>query len=153
MQTQGDRHFRLPQDTLFTRLSDARWLVSTLTDVKILRADVDESAWSMQPALSFLSGSIENTLTIVERQPPSLVRLSIHTKGIGATAHVEIRLELQPADQGTIVRWSMSTPQLTGLLKLAPKGLLQAAAAKVVDQVWTHVEKALAREVPAPPAQ
>lgn len=153
MQTHGDRNFRLPPHELFARLRDARWLASTLSNVQILRADVDEAAWSMRPALSFLSGSIENTLSIVERQPPSLIRLKIHTKGIGATAEVEIRLELQPAEPGTTVRWFMSIPQLTGLLKLAPKGLLQATAGKVVEEVWSHVETALARESTSTPTQ
>ncbi len=146
MQTHGDRNFRLPPDALFARLGDARWLVSTLTNVHVQRADTDEAVWSMRPALSFLSGSIENTLSIVERQPNSRIRLRIHTRGIGATAEVEIRLDLQPSAEATAVRWSMSIPQMTGLLKLAPKGLLQATAGKVVEEVWNQVETALVRE-------
>jgi carbon monoxide dehydrogenase subunit G len=146
MQDQGERHFRLPPKELFKRLSDAQWLVSTLTQVQVVRASNDEAVWSMRPALAFMSGSIENTLTISERNPDSSIRLHIRTQGIGATATVEIHLELLPVHDGTMVRWRMTIPQLTGLLKLAPRGLLQATAGKVVNEVWSQVEAALAHE-------
>jgi carbon monoxide dehydrogenase subunit G len=150
MDNHGERRFRLPPSELFARLSNAQWLVSTLTQVQVLRASPDEAAWSMRPALAFMSGSIENTVTIIERQPVSTIRLHIHTKGIGATATAEIWLELLPVEEGTLVHWTLTIPQMTGLLKLAPKGLLQATAGKVVDEVWSHVEAALSKDSATP---
>src|SRR5207248_6651771 len=135
--------FALRAPELFARLSDAAWLVGCLTEVHVIRAEVDVAAWSMRPALSFVAGTIDTTLTIAQRTPPAEMRATVTSKGIGATATVETHLTFAPQGEGTRVHWEMVITQLTGLLKLVPKGLLQATAQKVIDDVWTQIEKRL----------
>ena len=40
--------------------------------------------------------------------------------------------------------WTGTVTAMTGLLKLAPKGLVQATAQKVIDDVWAAVSARLA---------
>ena len=40
---------------------------------------------------------------------------------------------------GTAVHWTGDLTEVTGLLKMVPKGLLQGAAQKVIDDVWAAV--------------
>jgi carbon monoxide dehydrogenase subunit G len=145
MHAEGDRDFALQTTELFARLSDAAWLVGCLTEVQVLRAEPDVAEWSMRPSLSFVAGTIDSRLTIAERSPPKEMRATVFSKGIGATATVETHLTFAPQGDGTHVHWEMAITQLTGLLKLIPKGLLQATAQKVIEDVWTQIEKKLAQ--------
>src|SRR5262245_24785737 len=145
MRAEGDRNFALGVTELFARLSDAAWLTSCLSEVEVTRAEPDVAEWSMRPKLSFVGGSIHTVLSIAERKPPNEMRASVASKGIGATAIVETHLTFAPQGDGTRVHWEMEITQLTGLLKLVPKGLLQATAQKVIEDVWTQIEKKLAQ--------
>ncbi len=145
MHAQGDRDFALRASELFARLSDAAWLAGCLTEVHVVRAGPDVAEWSMRPTLSFVAGTIETTLTITERTPSAEMRATVLSKGIGATAQVETHLTFAPQGDGTRVHWEMAITQLTGLLKLIPKGLLQATAQKVIEDVWTQIDKKLAQ--------
>jgi len=143
MKADGDRDFALPPEELFARLSNAAFLAGCLKDVEVVRASADEAEWKMRPKLAFMSGSIESVLTITGRASPDEMRASVLSKGIGATAKVETRLTFVPHGEGTRVHWELEIVQLTGLLKLAPKALIQAAAGKVVDDVWQMIESKL----------
>lgn len=145
MQAAGDRDFALRMPELFARLSDAAWLAGCLTEVEVTRAEPDVAAWSMKPKLAFIAGTIDTTLTITERRPPEEMRATVFSKGIGATATVETHLTFAPEGEGTRVHWEMAITQLSGLLKLVPKGLLQATAQKVIEDVWTQIEKNVAQ--------
>jgi carbon monoxide dehydrogenase subunit G len=50
------------------------------------------------------------------------------TKAVGATSTVIVRLAFHDADGGTRVVWTGELAEVTGLLKMVPKGLLQATA-------------------------
>jgi carbon monoxide dehydrogenase subunit G len=83
---------------------------------------------------------MELTIQVAEAVPEGSVRLLLHTKGIGSTSDVQATLTLGPADHGTHVHWIAEVARLVGLLKMAPQGLIQAAAQKVIADVWTVVE-------------
>lgn len=146
MHLEGDRDIPLPIDQAWPRLSDAGFLAGSLKGVEIIRTGPDESAWKLRPALSFITGSLDITLTIVERTPPSTVTARVFSKGIGATSTVEVRVGLLPSATGCTASWTLDVTQLTGLLKLVPKGLMQGAAQKVIDDVWNQIAAAMNNE-------
>jgi carbon monoxide dehydrogenase subunit G len=143
MQAAGDRDFALPMNDLFARLSDAAWLAGCLAEVQITQATADVAAWNLRPKLAFVAGTIDTTLTVTERKAPTEMRAKVFSKGVGTTATVETLLTFAAQGDGTRVHWEMSISQLTGLLKLVPKGLLQGAAQKVIEDVWVSIEKKL----------
>ena len=50
------------------------------------------------------------------------------------------------SDGGTRVLWSGDITSLSGLLKLAPKGLIQATAQKVIADVWLAIRGKVSSE-------
>jgi carbon monoxide dehydrogenase subunit G len=57
---------------------------------------------------------------------------------------VTVVLRFRDADGGTAVPWTGDLVEVTGLLKMVPKGLLQSTAQKVIDDVWAAVGAKLA---------
>jgi carbon monoxide dehydrogenase subunit G len=145
MQMEGDRDFVLPPQELFTKLSDAVFLAGCLEGVEVLRAERSAAAWRMRPKLAFMTGSIDTELTILDAVAPTAMKAMVFSKGIGATTTVVTELAFQAHGAGTRVHWKADVSQLTGLLKMAPPGLIQAAARKVVEDVWTQIERKLAQ--------
>ena len=41
------------------------------------------------------------------------------------------------------VHWTADITELTGLLKLVPKGLISSSANKVIEDTWSEIEKRL----------
>lgn len=140
---EGAESFAVPPAELFAKLTDAGFLVRSLPDSEVLDAAPDRGVWKLRPKLAFLSGSIETTLTVAGRTPPTSANYVIFAKGVGATSTVTATLTFEPADAGTRVNWVAEITALTGLLKLVPKGLIQATAQKVIADVWAAVHKAV----------
>ncbi len=144
---EGDQTFPQAPEQLFPKLSDASFLLSCLQDVDTqTESTPDRAAWKLKPKLSFLSGSLDVWLDIVERKAPEQVRVSIHSKGIGATSTVESLLQFSPHESGTNVHWIGDITSLTGLLKMVPKPLLQATATKIINEVWQSIHEKLIAE-------
>ena len=143
MHHEGDKDFQLPIDLVFSRLSDASFLAHCLKDVEIVRAEADVAEWKLRPALAFIAGTLDISLTITERAAPSAMKATVFSKGIGATSTVETALSFMSAEPGTRVHWTLDVTQLSGLLKLAPKSLMQGAAIKVVEDVWEQIMEKL----------
>jgi carbon monoxide dehydrogenase subunit G len=137
---EGDRSFPLPVAEVAAKLSDAAFLVHCLWDAQVTQATPDRAAWKLRPKLAFLAGSLDTTLEAVERDPGRAVAFKVFTKAIGATSTVLTRLAFHEADGGgTAVHWTGDITEVTGLLKMVPKGLLQGTAEKVINDVWAAV--------------
>lgn len=140
---EGVESFDQPPAELFAKLADAGFLVKSLPDSEVLEATPDRGVWKLRPKLSFISGTIETTLTVDSRTPPNTASYTIVGKAVGASSTVTATLNFQPSGPGTNVNWVADITALTGLLKLVPKGLIQSAAKKVIEDVWASVRCAL----------
>jgi carbon monoxide dehydrogenase subunit G len=127
-------------DIVFAQLSDAEFLARCLPDSTVLEANPDRAVWKVRPKLAFLSGELDTVATVVDRQPGQSVRYRLETKGVGSGSVVEAVLQFSADDAGTQVKWSGDITALSGLLKLAPKGLVQATAQKVIGDVWASIK-------------
>ena len=140
----GIETFPLPPAEVFAKLGDAGFLAGCLPDTEVVRATPDEAVWKSRPKLAFLSGVIDTTAKVTERRGTELIRYALTTKAVGSGSTVEASLTLEPVDGGTRVRWTGAITGFSGLLKLAPKGLIQATATKVIADVWLAVRAKLA---------
>lgn len=141
---EGEKSFALPVGVVAAKLSDAAFLVGCLSDAQVVEASPDRAVWKMRPKLSFLTGGLDLTLEATAREPGQSVTFRVFSKAIGATSTVRVVLRFREADGGTAVPWAGALVEVTGLLKMVPKGLLQATAQKVIDDVWTSVSAKLA---------
>jgi carbon monoxide dehydrogenase subunit G len=136
---EGDRSFPLPVAEVAAKLSDAGFLVNCLPDADVAEATPDKAAWKLKPRLSFLTGSLNVEMTAATREPGKSVAYKVFAKAMGASSTVVTHLTFAEADGGTAVHWTGDLEQVTGLLKVVPKGLLQGAAQKVIDDVWAAI--------------
>lgn len=140
LQFEGTEDLPRPQNEVWPELSDAVRLAEFVPDREsVVSANQDETVCVVRPGFSFVRGTLEMTVRVLERNPDAEARVGFHSKGVGATSDVEVRFRLEANGEGTRVHWTAEVKQLTGLLKLAPQGLVRGAAQKVVRDVWANV--------------
>lgn len=145
-----DGHKDIPRfspEGLWDKLSDARFLVQCVPDVhEIAKQDREQAVFSLRPGFAFVRGTLEVTMRVVEATSPESVRVVLQSKGIGTSSEVEAVLSIAAQETGSRVNWTAEVKQLGGLLKAVPKGLIQGAAQKVVNDAWNAVEARLAQD-------
>jgi carbon monoxide dehydrogenase subunit G len=140
---EGDRSFSLPPDIVAARLSDAAFLLSCLENVdQIVEAGPDKAVWKLRTGFSFLSTTLEITLTVTERSAGRADYEAL-SRGVGASSRVIAVLTFQPAGLGTLVHYTAELIERTGFLKVVSGGLIQAAAKAVIDDTWKAIEAKL----------
>jgi carbon monoxide dehydrogenase subunit G len=142
---EGDRDFPQAPGELFARLADARFLVQCVPDVEsVASAEADRAVLVLRPGFSFVRGTLETTLQVVDAVAPTALRVLLHSKGIGSSSDVEAALALAPREAGTRVHWTAEVKSLGGLLKLVPSGLVRGAAEKVINDAWNRLTERVA---------
>jgi carbon monoxide dehydrogenase subunit G len=141
----GTRDFVPSPSVVWARLTDARFLAQCIPGVEsVKQADADAAECVLRPGFSFVRGTLELNLRVTDRVQDLSARILTHAKGIGSTSDVEATLRLSPQGTGTHLDWEADIKELGGLLKAVPKGLVQAAAQKVIADAWAAVEAGLA---------
>jgi carbon monoxide dehydrogenase subunit G len=141
---QGVETLPVPPDAAFDRLADAGWLAAALPDAQVTSAGPDAASWRVKPKFAFMAGVLDTEAVVSGREPGRQVRYTVVSKGVGSSSTVQAVLTFAPADGGSSVEWAADVTELGGLLKLAPRGLIQAAAQTVIGEVWAAVRRKLA---------
>lgn len=140
LQFEGDREFLQGPEELWGKLADPAFLVGCVPDVQaVTNSRSDGAVFTLRPGVSFVRGTLEITLRLLEAVRTSSIRYSARSRGIGSTSEVEATLSLTPRESGTAVHWVAEVKQLGGLLKAVPHGLINASAQKVIGDVWAAV--------------
>jgi uncharacterized protein len=141
---EGEKQLGKPPAEAWNKLSDVRFLVRCIPGAEVIgEPEPASAALKLRPGFAFVRGTLDVTLTVIDKTEPTSVRLALHSKAIGASSDVEARLEMSAAEAGTAVHWSVEVTSLTGLLKLVPQGLIRGAAQSIIDDVWEEVETKL----------
>jgi carbon monoxide dehydrogenase subunit G len=134
---EGDEDFPQSPAELWAKLSDPRFLVQCIPDAEVVaKAEADTAVIKLRPGFSFVRGTLEITLKVVEAVPARSVRIAARSKGIGSTSDVETNLTFAAQGSGTRVHWAADINELGGLLKAVPRGLIKASAQKVINDLW-----------------
>ena len=140
LQFDGERAFDQPPAALWPQLRDAAFLARSIPDGNgVGEPTRDRATVIVRPGVSFVRGTLDVTIEVVEAREPDSVKLRLVSKGVGSSNTVEATLDLQPQAAGSVVRWRAGVTELTGLLKMAPPGLIRGAAQKVIEDLWTGV--------------
>ena len=143
-QFSGEERFTQPRTEIWSRLIDAEFLAQCMPGLEsVERDDSALLVCRVRPGLSFLKGAIRVTLEVYDKQPPDSLRIRVHSKGIGSSAIVETAVELAALDTGTQLAWTAAIAELGGLLKPVSRGLIEAAARKVIAEGWTGFKDGL----------
>jgi carbon monoxide dehydrogenase subunit G len=140
---EGDRTFPVAPDVVAARLGDAGFVVSCLNNVdQVVETGPDKAVWKLRTGFSFLSTTLEVSLTVVERSADRAAYEAV-SRGVGASSKVRAVLTFQSAGQGTTVHYTADIVERTGFLKVISAGLIQAAARTVIEDTWKAIESKL----------
>jgi len=141
---EGDIDFTSPPAVVWSKLTDAQFVVSCIPDVQSATHPAPDSAVCViRPGFSFVRGTLELAMQLVPVEEGKTLKATGHGKGIGSSNDVEVLMTLTPHDAGTRIHWVADVTKLGGLLKAVPQGLLQGAAQKVIADVWAQVKERL----------
>jgi carbon monoxide dehydrogenase subunit G len=144
MEFAGDKDFPLPPSAVFAKLNDARFLADCVPGREsISAADPRKAVCTQRPGFSFMRGTLEITIEVIEALPDSTIKYKLLGKGIGSSSEVQTVIALAPNDGGTHVHWQAQVVSLGGLLKAVPSGLIQGAAQKIIADGWAEMDKQL----------
>src|SRR5687768_10500610 len=141
---EGVESFPVSPADVFAKLSDAGWLARALPEAEVTQTAPDRAAWKVRPKFAFMAGNLDTTAEVLGRSNDEQVRYRIVSTSVGAKSTVDASLDFRPADGGTAVQWGCDVTELGGLLKLVPRGLIQAAAQRVIADVWASIRQRLA---------
>ena len=142
---EGDREFELSATETHARLTDLSFLVACIPDVELVRAiDINHADLVLRPGFSFVRGTLDTTLRLVERDAPG-AKFLLASKGIGSTSEVQATLTVTENGTGSRVHWTAEVTSLGGLLKLVPAGLIRGAAEKVVNDAWDRIGREMGK--------
>jgi len=145
MNFSGVEYFGYSQAELWGRLSDMAFMSGVIPDVeRVERIEPAGFSCRIRPRFSFLTGSMELHFDITESAPPERLNVRSRGKGIGSAVVVDIAIQLAPRGEGTDLTWVGTIVSREGLLKPVGAGLIQAAAQRVIDNLWKRFRGALA---------
>jgi carbon monoxide dehydrogenase subunit G len=137
---EGVQTFPRPVAEVAAKLSDAGFLAASVPGAQVSEATADHAVGKVKPKLAFVTGSLTITADVKARESGKSVAYEIVSKVIGATSTVTAKMEFKEADGGgTTVHWSGDLVAVTGMLKVVPKGLMEGAAKKTIEELWTSV--------------
>jgi carbon monoxide dehydrogenase subunit G len=140
LQFEGDTDFTQAPAIVWSKLSDIHFVAECIPDVESTTfKEPDTAVVTIRPGFSFVRGTLEVEIKLADRVENEWMRVLGHGKGIGSSNDVEIRFDLASQGAGTRVHWKADVTNLGGLLKMMPKGLLQAAAQQVIGDIWATV--------------
>jgi carbon monoxide dehydrogenase subunit G len=141
---EGERSFPQAPEQLWPKMRDAAFLAQCIPDgTPHEGATRDRAVCTVHPGFSFMRGSLDVTIQVLDSQEPGHVKFSQKSTGIGSSSEVETSVTLTPHEQGTKIHWSADVKNLGGLLKMVPSGLVRGAANKVIEDVWNGVAQKL----------
>lgn len=151
LRLEGDKEIHRPLAEVWSKLSNARFLIQCIPDVdSVQQAEPDLAVLSIRPGLAFVRGNLDTTVRLHDKTEPTGLQIDLLSKGIGSTSTVTITLALDETEPGTRVHWSAEVTELGGLLKLVPAGLIKGAAQKVIGDIWDQVVRKLQEDEKGP---
>lgn len=140
----GEKDFGRPVGEVYAKLGDVNFLSQCIPGAEAVSCPTpDTITGKLRPGFSFMRGTMNLNVRILERIPESALRFEFAGKGIGSSNTVQVTLTLTPQATGTHATYQAQVTEMGGLLKAVPQGLVKASAQKVIGDVWNEVEKRL----------
>ncbi len=141
MKLEGKQVVELPIQQVYERLIDPRVLRASTPGLEKLDArDADHYDAALEVKLPAITGRFEGTLEVLERTPPSRVRLRLQGKGAVGFVDGEVTLDLANLDEGTSVAYSADV-QVGGQVSRLGQRMLSGVTREMAGQFFATFEK------------
>ncbi len=143
MKFAGQETFSQPPSEIWEKVSDLQFMSRFIPDLdRLEEVDSDHLRCRVKPKFAFLTGSLQLQFTVLQRDQPNHLKISIVGKKIGAGLTLEVTLSLL-TDPQTCLNWEAEIQQRTGLLKPIGNSLIQGAAENIIVTLWTSFRQEL----------
>ena len=143
MKFAGQETFSQPPGEIWEKVSDLQFMSRFIPDLdRLEEVDSDHLRCRVKPKFAFLTGSLQLQFTVLQRDQPNHLKISIVGKKIGAGLTLEVTLSLV-TDPQTCLSWEAEIQQRTGLLKPIGNSLIQGAAENIIASLWTGFRQEL----------
>ena len=142
----GQESIQIRESLLREHLNDPAWLASSIPDAKIVETTNNSAKWTAEPAIPFLTGAIETTLTVVPTDAPNMIRHDIHAESRGSGCDVTALFNIQGAENTSTVDWHFTIVNKIGLMKMVPSVLLKKFAGEAIEKAWAGLREKLEAE-------
>jgi carbon monoxide dehydrogenase subunit G len=147
----GMELFVQPCEHLWERLTDLSFVVRCMPDLdKVVLTEPNRIVFRVKPGFSFIRGTLEITLALIDARRPDRARMRIGSKGVGSGVKMEASFLLADAETSatgqTCLAWSAEVLELQGLLKPVGKSLIAAAARQVIAAAFARLRTELTGE-------
>ena len=144
MQLSGSEMFHVPTAEIWCRLVDMDFMSRMIPNMeRIDEVELDHFTCRVRPRLSFFSGKVTLRFEIRRCEPPHRLLVSVHGKGMGGAVTVDIELNLEDKDSGSVIGWNGIVSHKEGLFRPVGDGLISAAATRIAGEVWATFRDAL----------
>lgn len=151
LQFSGSEQFAAAPEVVFDYLTDLDRLEQHLPDlVSSSRTDDAKMECTLRPGLSFLRGTVDLVIDILQTEPPRFAVMRAKISGVGQSMIVKSSIQLQAVQlpgqgDGTRVDWTIDVRERTGLLASVSPTLIKAAAERIIVESFRRVGEKLAR--------
>lgn len=140
----GRETFKLPPETLFARITDLDQMVTSIPGLESSkRVDAQTVQCVIRPGFSFLRGTVNAQIRLVDSQPPKSARMEVAASGIGLSMRIESTLEVGPTADGSQLDWTATVVELKGLVATLSRPLISSAADQVIRGAWRKLHDSL----------
>ena len=143
MDIKGEHWLPAPPEVVWESLHDEEMLLATIPGCKeIERTGPECFVGAATVGIGVIKGLYRGSLELVEEQPPAAAVIRVQAKSGHAEVHGEGRVQLQPADQGTLVRYECEA-RINGPLAAVGQRLLPTASKALTETFLRNVEERL----------
>jgi carbon monoxide dehydrogenase subunit G len=144
MHYSGEFSVAAPKEKVYDFVTDPKKVTTIFPDVQSVKV-IDETNFQIKAkvGMSFIKGTMDVKLTLVENKRPTFSKLKARGTGLNSAVDLESSFALEDGEKGgTHVKWAADA-KISGMMASVGSRLIDAAADKYVKQIIGSLEKKL----------
>jgi uncharacterized protein len=141
---EGSFDVAAPMEKVYDFVNDPKKVTTIFPDVQSVKV-IDEDHFNIKAkvGMSFIKGTMDVKLTLVEKKRPTFSKLKARGTGLNSSVDLESSFTLEDGPNGgTRVKWAADA-KISGMMASVGSRLIDSQADKYVKQIIGSLEKKL----------
>jgi uncharacterized protein len=141
---EGSFDVAAPMEKVYDFVNDPKKVTTIFPDVQSVKV-IDEDHFNIKAkvGMSFIKGTMDVKLTLVEKKRPTFSKLKARGTGLNSSVDLESSFTLEDGPNGgTHVKWAADA-KISGMMASVGSRLIDSQADKYVKQIIGSLEKKL----------
>jgi carbon monoxide dehydrogenase subunit G len=141
---EGSFDVAAPKEKVYDFVTDPKKVTTIFPDVQDVKVvDANNFTLKAKVGMSFIKGTMNVKLTLVENKRPTFSKLRARGTGLNSSVDLESSFTLEDSSAGgTHVKWAADA-KISGMMASVGSRLIDSAANKYVKQIIGSLEKKL----------